>query len=111
MYFDVDGSETTDATKTGLPVITYVAAGTAARRRSTSTRRSTRSSASSVRTWSTNGGFGDFVPNGAFGGGWTTANVDCNGGWRGSAGTRARFILNYNGAAGTDPTIARRRPA
>ncbi len=107
LYFDVDGSETTDATKTGLPVITYVAAGTAGAQTIYIDETFNEVFGQFGANLATNGTFGAPVPNGAFGGGWTTANVDAGGGWRGSGGNPgARFILNSNGAAGSDPTIS-----
>src|SRR5687768_15652659 len=100
LWYDVDGSETTDRTKTGLPVIVYTSAS------GSETvyidERFNEVFGEFGPNVIANGGFDDFVPSGAFGGGWTTANVDSNGGWRSGP---TRFILNSNGGS-TDPTIA-----
>ena len=100
LWYDVDGSETTDRTKTGLPVIVYTSAS------GSETvyidERFNEVFGEFGPNLIANGGFDDFVPSGAFGGGWTSANVDSNGGWRSGP---TRFILNSNGGS-TDPTIA-----
>ena len=46
--------------------------------------------------------FSQSVPSNGSANGWTSANVDANGGWR----SGDYFILNSNGAAATDPTIS-----
>jgi len=54
-----------------------------------------------------NGTFDTLVPSNGTGGGWTSSNVDVNGGWKstgGNPGTGPFFILNDSGG-GTDPTI------
>jgi hypothetical protein len=53
----------------------------------------------------TNGDFKIPVPSNATGGGWTSSNIDGNGGWRASGGFLEMFILNDAGQSATDPTI------
>ena len=50
----------------------------------------------------TDGDFSQSVPSNGSANGWTSTNIDSNGGWRSSD----YFILNSNGAAATDPTIS-----
>jgi hypothetical protein len=54
-----------------------------------------------------NGDFSVSVPSNGTGGGWTSANIDFNGGWRaGSGNPGGAFILNSGGQLATDPTIS-----
>jgi hypothetical protein len=103
LWFDVDGDETTDASKTGLPVLTFVPAGTAGAQAVYVDEQFNQVLGRYGPNLVENGTFGDVVPSGAFGGGWTSADVDANGGWRSAGGTR--FILNSNGSSSSDPTL------
>ena len=54
-----------------------------------------------------NGNFDTFVPSNDTGGGWTSANIDGNGGYRTTVGNPGgNFIINQVGALATDPTLS-----
>nr|MBA2501941.1 hypothetical protein [Pyrinomonadaceae bacterium] len=54
-----------------------------------------------------NGDFSTFVPSNGAGGGWTSANIDGNGGWRSTNGNPGgNFIINQAGQVATDPTLS-----
>lgn len=54
-----------------------------------------------------NGNFNTFVPSNGTGGGWTTINIDGNGGHRTTGGNPgSNFIINQAGQLATDPTIS-----
>ena len=117
LFYDTSGNVTTDGTLTGLPAITPAT--------------STTTDAAPVYVDSafrhvfslygpnllTNGNFSDQVPTNGFANGWTSVNIDGNGGWRYWAGNpiivfngrwyewNPGFILNDAGQGGTDPTI------
>ena len=95
LWFDTGGGETTDASKTGIPVLV---AGTASQVYVDLAFNKVLTPFG--RDELANGGFGEYVPSGDTGGGWTSSNVDEAGGWR-VGGT---FILNSNGTA-TNPTL------
>ena len=100
LFFDVDGTETTDASKTGLPVILYVPAGTAGSKVVLVDDQFNEFLDPGANLFA-NGGFSSSAAS------WTIANVDSNGGHRSTGGnTGGRFILNSDGAAGTDPSIS-----
>ena len=69
-------------------MLTYVPAGTAGAQAVYVDEQFNKVLGQSAPNLATNGGFDDRVPSGAFGGNWTSANVDDNGGWR-SAGRTA----------------------
>ena len=55
----------------------------------------------------TDGDFSQSVPSNGSANGWTSTNVDSNGGWRSSGGDPGGyFIVNSNGSSSTDPTIS-----
>ncbi len=54
-----------------------------------------------------NGNFDTFVPSNGTGGGWTTANIDSNGGYRTTTGNPGgNFVINNAGQAASDPTLS-----
>ncbi len=54
-----------------------------------------------------NGDFSTLVPSNGTGGGWTSANIDGNGGWRSTNGNPGgNFIINQAGQVATDPTLS-----
>ncbi|MCM3873976.1 MAG: PEP-CTERM sorting domain-containing protein [Pyrinomonadaceae bacterium] len=54
-----------------------------------------------------NGNFDTFVPSNGTGGGWTTINIDGNGGHRTTGGNPgSNFIINDAGQSPTDPTLS-----
>jgi hypothetical protein len=54
-----------------------------------------------------NGDFNAFVPSNGTGGGWTSANIDGNGGWRSTGGNPGgNFIINQAGEVATDPALS-----
>jgi PEP-CTERM motif len=54
-----------------------------------------------------NGNFDTFVPSNGTGGGWTTVNIDGNGGHRTTLGNPGgNFIINDAGQLATDPTLS-----
>lgn len=54
-----------------------------------------------------NGNFDTFVPSNGTGGGWTTTNIDGNGGYRVTVGNPGgNFIINDAGQLATDPTLS-----
>ena len=103
LYFDSEGNEVTgDKPNTGIPVI--VAAGSL----QLGLVRPVYVDPTFKRVFDqfgqnvvTNGTLGEFVASNGISGGWKSENIDSAGGWR-QGGT---FILNSNGAAGSDPTI------
>jgi hypothetical protein len=57
-----------------------------------------------------NGGFDAVVPSNGTGGGWTSVNIDFNGGWRAAPQSNVEdftnyFIINDAGQPGSDPTL------
>ena len=106
LWYDIDGGETTDQTKTGLPVIVYVPLGTTGAQTIYIDETFNEVFGQYGPNLAVNGAFDDPVPTGAFGAGWTSTNVDVNGGWRSTGGNPgARFVLNSNGGT-TDPTLS-----
>ena len=54
-----------------------------------------------------NGNFDTPVPSNGTGGGWTSANIDFNGGYRTTVGNPGgNFIINQAGEIATDPTLS-----
>ena len=105
LWFDTGGGETTDCGQDRHP-----GARRGRRGRSTSTSGSTRSSTQlGPRTSSPTARFGDYVPSGDTGGGWTSSNVDeTAGGW-----TLRRHVHPQLQRRGDEPdadAIARRDP-
>ena len=102
LYLDDAGNETTS--NTGIPVI--VPDGTYSDGRPSHLEVYVDPSFKNVLApWGTNllsdGDFSQSVPSNGAANGWTSTNIDGNGGW-----FPDYFILNSNGSASTDPTIS-----
>ena len=52
-----------------------------------------------------NGNFDVEVPSNGTGGGWTSSNIDSQGGWRSTGGNPDAFFILNDAGSGTDPTI------
>ncbi|HVP75745.1 MAG TPA: hypothetical protein VMS63_06970, partial [Gaiellaceae bacterium] len=103
LYLDAAGHETTD--NTGLPALVLPGASYA-HTPGPSVPIYVNPSFQYVTTpWGPNllsdGDFSQSVPSNGAANGWTSTNIDGNGGWRPDY-----FILNSNGSASTDPTIS-----
>src|SRR4029077_2319047 len=105
LYLDAKGHQTT--TNSGIPVITDVPSTTAGAALVYVDSSFKKVFAAHGGNIVTNGDFSNFVPSNGTGGGWTTSNVDENGGYRSCCGYPAggTFLLNSNGDPYTDPTI------
>jgi len=125
LYFDAEGNEITDlATSTGIPVIVPADSSQEGPVKQVYVDTSFDKVFEQLGTdIATNGDFDDFVPLNGTAGGFSTFNIDGNGGWRSnilfftfeftgtfpffriSTVTNQTYVLNSNGAAGSDPTI------
>ena len=103
LWFDTGGGETTDSSKTGVPVLV---AGTESQVYVDLDFNKVLSPWG--RNQLSNGAFGEFVPSSDTGGGWTSSRIDDGGGWRQTSSSLSlggSFILNDNGDAATNPTL------